>query len=354
MSANPNSSLIPPVSVPPVEPPRPVRPEEYPPTGGEHHWARSSRSLRARLSTAVPHAVLKELHRKRPAVHLAIAARQFALLLAASAVSWRFPQPWIWIPSALAAGWTAFNFTVLLHEVVHRAVFSTPRPGAERFLGILYAVPSGISALQFTRWHLTHHAELGDADADPKRHYLSPTGPKNRRWYKALYFTPALFPIYFRAAALETATYPPKLKRRIARERLATIAVHVAIMAGLWAAAGPAVLARVYLVPYFLVFPIAFALNRLGQHYAIDPDDPAKWGTLVAPSLWWDFWYLYSAYHLEHHYFTGVPFYNLRKLHFALRPFFDEIGWKPVGYGRLLRGWLVENQAPHTDWHLAG
>ena len=113
-------------------------------------------------------------------------------------------------------------------------------------------------------------------------------------------------------------------------------------------------LGRVYLVPVFLVFPVAFALNRLGQHYAIDPPDPAKWGSILKPSRFWDFWYLSSAYHLEHHYFTGVPFYNLRRLHFALRPFFDEIGWKPTTYGRLFRAWIFENKAPHTDWHLAG
>ena len=98
-------------------------------------------------------------------------------------------------------------------------------------------------------------------------------------------------------------------------------------MAAIFAAGGAAVLARVYLVPVFLVFPIAFALNRLGQHYAIDPTDPAKWGSILKPSRFWDFWYLSSAYHLEHHYFPGVPIYKLRRLHFALRPFFDEIGW---------------------------
>lgn len=320
--------------------------------GGDHAWTRATRDLKARLNQAVPHDVLKDLHRKRPARHFAVAARQFAILAAASALSWVVPHPAVWIPAALIAGWTLFNFTVLLHEVVHRAVWNAPRPRAERALGILYAVPSGISALQFTRWHLTHHAELGDDNADPKRHYLSPK--INRPWYKLLYFTPVLFPIYFRAARMETASYPETLRRRIARERWATIAIHVALMAGLWLAGGFGVLARVYLVPYFLVFPIAFALNRLGQHYAIDPDDPAKWGTLIKPSRWWDFWYLDSAYHLEHHYFTGVPFYNLRRLHFALRPFFDSIGWKPVTYGRLFRAWIFENRAPHTDWHLVG
>jgi fatty acid desaturase len=339
MSANPAS-------------PATARPEEYPPMGGDHYWAKASHELRSRLAKAIPHDVLKELHRKTPARHLAIAARQFAILLGASAVSWRFQEPWIWIPSAVIAGWTIFNFTVLLHEVVHRAVWNGPRPRADRVLALLYAVPSGISALQFTRWHLTHHAELGDSEADPKRHYLSPK--INKPWFKLLYFTPALFPIYFRAARAETASYPPTLQRRIAWERRATILLHLAIMGALFWIGGFGVLARVYLVPYFLVFPVAFALNRLGQHYAIDPEDPAKWGTVLKPSRWWDFWYLYSAYHLEHHYFTAVPFYNLRRLHFALRPFFDSIGWKPVTYGRLFRAWIFDNKAPHTDWHLAG
>src|ERR1700693_5460218 len=237
------------------------RPEEYPPMGGDHAWANASRELRSRLTRAVPHEVLKDLHRKSPARHLAIAARQFALLLAASAVSWRFREPWIWVPAALVAGWTIFNFTVLLHEVVHRAVWNGPRPRADRLLALLYAIPSGISALQFTRWHLTHHAELGDSLADPKRHYLSPK--INKPWYKLLYFTPALFPIYFRAARRETASYPETLRSRIAWERRATILFHVAVMAALYFAGGFGVLARVYLVPTFLVFPIAFALNRL-------------------------------------------------------------------------------------------
>ena len=335
------------MSVTPTPFAAPSRAEEFPPPG-EHYWTNVSRTLRHRLAQAMPHEVMKDLHRKSPAHHLLIAARQFALLAAASAVSWRFTQPWIWLPAALIAGWTAFNFTVLLHEVVHHAVWNGPRPRAERVLGVLYALPSGISALQFTRWHLTHHAELGDPVADPKRHYLSPkiVSP----WFKLLYFTPALFPIYFRAARLETSSYPQTLQKRIARERAATIALHVAVMAALAAAGGFGVLARVYLVPYFLVFPIAFALNRLGQHYAIDPPDPAKWGSLLRPSRFWDFWYLFSAYHLEHHYFPGVPFYKLRRLHFALRPFFESIGWKPTTYGRLFRAWIFENKTPHTLW----
>jgi fatty acid desaturase len=90
-------------------------------------------------------------------------------------------------------GFTVFNFTVLLHEVLHHNVFQRRHPLAERVLGFLYAVPSGIAPSQFTRWHLDHHAELGSDEDDPKRHHLSPK--RNARWYKLLYATPALFPI---------------------------------------------------------------------------------------------------------------------------------------------------------------
>jgi fatty acid desaturase len=107
---------------------------------------------------------------------------------------------------------------------------------------------------------------------------------------------------------------------------------------------------RIQIVPYFVVFPIAFTLNRLGQHYDIDPTHPLKWSTLMKPSRLWDFLFLYSNYHLEHHYFPGVPFYRLPQLQTALRPFYarKQMRWRT--YGELVYGWLIENQKPHTNW----
>ena len=80
---------------------------------------------------------------------------------------------------------------------------------------------------------------------------------------------------------------------------------------------------RTNIIPVFFVFPIAFTLNRLGQHYDIDPDDPAKWGTLMRGNWFWDFAFLNSNYHLEHHYFPGVPFYHLPRLQQILVPFYE-------------------------------
>jgi fatty acid desaturase len=312
------------------------------------YYVANAAAFRADLASAVPKDLVRDWHRREPARHLAVAVRQFILL---GLVTWglvRVTHPAFWVPLALVQGFTVFNFTVLLHEVVHHAVFAGRRPRLERLLGFAYAIPSGISASQFTRWHLDHHAELGSSEDDPKRRHLSPK--TNARWVKLLYCTPALFPIYFRAARRETATYDAPLRRTIARERRLSAGVHLLALASLAWFAGWGAAARAYAVPVFLVFPVAFTLNRLGQHYSIDPKDPAGWSTLMRGHWFWDFAFLNSNYHLEHHYFPGVPFYRLPEVQRALTPYYERKGLAWRTYGQLLRGWFIENQAPHTNW----
>lgn len=316
------------------------------------HYIKSASTLKQELAREIDKDVIRELHRKRPLRHFLVLFRQFALIALGSYVSYTQDAWYFWIPAAVVVGFTAFNFTVLLHEVVHKAVFEKPNPKGDRFLGLLYAFPSGISATQFTRWHLDHHDNLGSPTDDPKRFNLSPK--TNARWLKLLYFTPALFPIYFRAAKRETSTYPPELQKTIKLERTLTIAGHLAILATLWITLGGFLAFKLYMVPYFLVFPIAFALNRSGQHYNIDPNDPAKWSTLVKSSPFWNFAFLWSNFHLEHHYFPNVPFYNLTRTHHLLAGFYARRNMAPVGYGELLWNWIVKNGAPHTRWGCKG
>ena len=313
-----------------------------------HHYSQQAAALRTELGRAIPRETLQTFHKKTAARHLAVAARQFTILAFATWGLIELSNPLIWVPLAVVQGFTVFNFTVLLHEVVHHTVFDRRRPRAERLLGWLYAVPSGISGSQFTRWHLDHHAELGSDEDDPKRHHLSPK--INARWYKLLYCSPALFPIYFSAARKESATYPAALQKQIAFERRVSTATHLAALAIVWSVFGFYAAARAYMIPVFFIFPIAFTLNRLGQHYDIDPADPAKWGTLMRGQWFWDFAFLNSNYHLEHHYFAGVPFYRLPALQRALVPFYERHGMRWQSYSGLLYGWLIENRAPHTDW----
>src|SRR5258706_10343145 len=231
------------------------------------HYHRAIGDLKKRLASAIPHDVLKELHRKTPARHFAVAVRQALLFAAAFAAAWAFPSLWVRVPAAIVLGFIVFDGTVLLHEVVHKTVFDGDRPRAYRVLGLLYALPSGISPSPFTRWHLDHHLELGSTTDDPKRAHLSPK--INARWLKLLYWTPALFPIYFRAAAKETATYPDELKSRIARERAAAILLHLGVASAILVLVVPARLLWLWSDPAFFVFPPTFVLTWHVMHYDI-------------------------------------------------------------------------------------
>ena len=120
------------------------------------------------------------------------------------------------------------------------------------------------------------------------------------------------------------------------------------MLALIWTLVGGAAALRAYVIPVFFVFPIAFTLNRLGQHYDIDPTDPAKWGTLMRGHWFWDFAFLNSNYHLEHHYFAGVPFYRLPALQRALVPFYERHGMRWQNYsGPALRLARREPRAAH-------
>jgi fatty acid desaturase len=315
-----------------------------------HYYSQHATALRAELGQAISREQMRVFHTKTPWRHFVVAARQFAMLGLATWGLIAIDTWYLWLPLAVVQGFTVFNFTVLLHEVLHHLVFQKPHRRLERFLGFLYAIPSGIAPSQFTKWHLDHHAELGSDTEDPKRHHLSPK--RNARWYKLLYATPALFPIYFRAAHKETSTYPAALQRTIGWERRISILFHLSVLAGIWYVWGGAAAFRAHAFPVFFIFPIAFTLNRLGQHYDIDPNDPAKWGTLLRSHWFWNVAFLTSNLHLEHHYFPGVPFYHLPALQRALGPFYERKGMRWQTYRGLIYGWIVLNKKPHSDWSL--
>ncbi|MBU1699478.1 MAG: fatty acid desaturase [Candidatus Eisenbacteria bacterium] len=292
---------------------------------------------------------MRDLHRVETSRHFGLAIRHILLSMIALAILFWFKQPIIWIPVALFQGFQILGFTILLHEQVHEIIFRGRRPRLNRLMGLIYAFPSSISATQFRIWHLDHHKELGSSVHDPKRAYLTPKIVK--RWYKLLYLTPFLFVIYSIASKKEAATYTQAERRLINIERTVGIFLHLIFAALLVLGGGWNAMLRVWFIPLFLAFPIAFTLNRLGQHYDINPDDPINWATLINSHPFWDFIFLYSNFHLEHHYFPRVPFYRLKELNERLQGFYTKHGVKPKTYGGILRGWFIENKTPHTDWY---
>ena len=244
--------------------------------GGEHHWARASRDLRSRLSRAVPHEVLKELHRKSPGA--AHRHRRAAVCAARGRLGGRMA---VFRALDLDPGRARLG---LDHLQLHRA---PPRGGSSRGLqwaeAARRAVPLDSLRRPFGDLRPPVHALAPDASRGARRRggrpeAALPLAEDQQGLVQAALFharaLPDLLPRGKEGDGELSADAPPADRSGA----VGTIVLHVAVMAGLWRLAGFGVLARVYLVPYFLVFPIAFALNRLGQHYAIDPGGPGQVG----------------------------------------------------------------------------
>ena len=303
--------------------------------------------LNRELKREIPADRLKELHHKQPWRHFLIAGRQLLLLVLLPYIIWSNPSPWIWVPASILQGFVVFSFTILLHEAIHKCIFNRDPHGLSEKLAFLYGTISGLAASQFKRWHLDHHNQLGSETEDPKRAHLSPK--RNARWYKFLYCTPALYPIYFRAAATAQKKYPEALRARIRKERFISIGFHLTVLIWFFTLS-PWFAVKATIIPLFFVFPTAFTLNRLGQHYLVDPDDVARWSTLMRPNGFWNLLFLFSSYHLEHHYFPGVPFYKLKPLQKELDGFYERRRIPTVSYATLLKAWFWHNHKPHTRW----
>jgi fatty acid desaturase len=301
--------------------------------------------LNRELKKAINPDTLKALHRKNPWHHFFIAGRQLSLFVILPLIIFYFQHPLIWVPASILMGFVIFGFTILLHEAIHKCIFNKDPHNLSRKLAILYGTLCGLSASQFHRWHIDHHNQLGSHTKDPKRAHLSPK--RNARWYKFLYCTPLLFPIYMRASAREQQNYTEALRRKIKRERMASVIFVLAVIAFMWWLS-PWFALKAWIIPQFIIFPMAFTLNRLGQHYIINPDDVANWSTLMRPNPVWNFLFLFSSYHLEHHYYPGVPFYKLKALQKELDPFYKRRGIPTYTYGKLLKLWFINNHKPHT------
>jgi len=304
--------------------------------------------LKERLRASVDREDLRSLHQIRPSRHFLTTIRLIFCYGVCTYLLYQLDNPMLWIPVAILQAFNILGFIILLHEVTHDLVFKTSHPRMKRLLGWLYSLPSAISSSQFQRWHLDHHDELGSEAADPKRAHLSPK--LNHRWLKALYFTPALFVIYAIAAGSAAKEYGQSLRFHILLERIVAISIHVGFAYWLISTGGEHFL-KVWAMPLLVFFPPIFLLNRLGQHYSINPKDPAHWSTRVDGNPIWRWLFVNSNHHIEHHYYPRVPHYNLPKLNSLLRPFFEKNSIEDRSYTYLISGWFGKNYVAHSDWN---
>lgn len=205
---------------------------------------------------------------------------------------------------------------ILMHEALHGNLFQNSQ--LNRLASFLCGVPAFFSGTAYKVAHLNHHRQTRTEQDQDEISNLC----KTRRQFRALFYTwfvAGTFLYFFivPAKAMQIGTYSER--RRIAMEYIAMFAINAGIFVwgignhhGLW------------LLWYWLL-PLQVAMfftniRSIAEHQCTSTDNALSSTRTTRSNGLVSVLMLNLNYHLEHHLFPGVPWYNLPKVHRALLP----------------------------------
>lgn len=207
---------------------------------------------------------------------------------------------------------------ILMHESSHSLL--SRNAAVNRWLGFLCGLPALISVSAYRTLHRAHHAHTRTAD-DPDDAELS----------AGAFLPPAV--VYHLVLVLSVYVFIAHVG--ITASRGADRRTKRAIMTeyGLIAlACGAAVLvcsAHTLLIVWVYPMLVATALSNvrsLAEHGLTTGGNAFTDTRTVLSNRWVSFWMCNLNYHLEHHLFPGVPWYNLPTLHRLLAGEYRRVG----------------------------
>lgn len=267
--------------------------------------------------------LLRELHRPqhRGWAHGSRIALFAILYLVAGYAAFRIMSAphapaWMWLaclPLYLLAAASLHGIRLFTHEAVHGTLAADPL--LNRLGGAACAIPVLQNFAAYRVLHLRHHNHLGE-EGDPD-HYDNYT-----RW-TWLVFTMhwgrliAGYPAYITAI-------PILGFRHACRRERAWIVIEVActlllVLAALASPVPRAFWLHAWLIPMLIINTLV-NIRGMSQHTLLDDQSDEIRGTRsILTNRLTAFFMCNENYHLEHHLYPGVPWYNLPRLHRALR-----------------------------------
>jgi fatty acid desaturase len=268
----------------------------------------------------LPADLVRDLHRPR-AAHGRRAA-VFILLYVATAtsvsiVALSHPRtPLIYLacaPLYLLAAASLHGISLFTHEAVHGTLSRDPKRNA--VLGAICAWPVLQNFSAYRVLHLRHHSHLGE-EGDPD-HYNNYT-----RW------TWLVFAMHWGRLLLGYPAYIVAIpilgfRHGTTRDRVwivAEVLAVIAMVAGAVLSPIPrAVLIHAWLIPMVIINTLV-NIRGMSQHTLLEEaNDDIRGTRSILTSRIVAFFMCNENYHLEHHLYPGVPWYNLPALHRATK-----------------------------------
>lgn len=271
--------------------------------------------------------VLDELHRIDGHHYYRLTA--FVLLYAAAAGSCfalveQFPEAawrgWACAPLYLLAAVALHGISLFTHEGVHGTLARNRH--WNRALSILCALPVGQNYSAYRVLHLRHHLYLG-REGDPD-HYANYT---RWTWLEFLLHWGRLiigYPVYLVAIPILGFRQGNAADRRWI---LLEVSLLLALAGGVLMSPIPrAALVHGWLIPMLIINTLV-NIRGMSQHTFLEHhDDPIRGTRSILTNPVTAFFMCNENYHLEHHLFPGVPWYNLGRLHRELHRELTSLG----------------------------
>lgn len=265
---------------------------------------------------------LKRLSCLVPWKSLAAIAADWAIIAAAIAASEIAGNVFVYLLAVTVIAGRMHAFGCLVHEAAHYRIIRN-RGLSDRMSDLLLAWPMLATVDGYRQNHLAHH-QHANTDDDPD-------------WAAKLGMAQFTFPQKVARGVMQLLGYlvavnsvrdMVHMARRMSKNDRSTpsykmlrLGFYVAAAAifsllGVWRE-----FALYWLVPFLTVFCLFLYVRSVAEHFgSMDYSDELTSSRTVYPHAWEKLFFAPHNinYHLEHHLYPGVPFYNLPELHTIL------------------------------------
>jgi fatty acid desaturase len=257
---------------------------------------------------------MKSLHAIDPAWNWVCALYPAIWILSAVGMEF-YPTWWVRTAGVIAIGISIQAMAILMHEALHRNLFR--RSALDRWARFLFGLPAFISGTAYMVAHLNHHRHTRThQDQDEISNYCR-TDFQHRAVFYALFAAGAtiyLFIVPWKSLSIAR----PAERRRIVLEYAAMLGIYAAVTIACISSNHLAWLLWYWLIPAQLATFLS-NIRGIAEHLCTNRASVVSRTRTTLSNPIVSFLMCNLNFHLEHHLFPGIPWYNLPRAHVILR-----------------------------------